>query len=175
MPKIVSSQNVCLQAYDNGLLARRKFPFTCGSSYKIREAYSRYKDDPQNLITIGRCKIIKGKDCDRVKHCLPFEMHTWVKRFPEMLCRTLAYDVIGAIPHLTKDGVSQGTIDRIHAVVEPRVGKFIDHAETARLSVKRDWTSTAHDLKDGTGPVFELAVQFIVIVDWIMAEAGINE
>jgi hypothetical protein len=87
----------------------------------------------------------------------------------------LAFNVVGAIPDLAKDGVHQWTINEILVRLKPVVETFVNDAEAARLSVKADWAGTALELKDEYGPVYELAVEFLIIIRWVMKEAGINE
>ena len=76
----MSSSNACRQAYQNGLAERVEHPFARGSGYKINEIYSRYKDEPANLVAIGKYKNGSDKGFSHINHCMPFEMHSWVIR-----------------------------------------------------------------------------------------------
>lgn len=167
----INSQNKCRKAYNDGAASRLESPFHCDSSYKIREAWNYLKNDPENLVRMGERWVTKNEWIP-INHCMPYEMHMWVRKFPELLCKTLARDVIGAIHGIDMDEVERSSME---IALMPRVKKFVRDAEETRLEVKSNWAYTAKNLKDARGSVYELTVEFLDIVSWVMREGGIGE
>ena len=167
----MKSSNKCLEAYNDGAASRLESLFHCDSSYKIRQTWRNIKDDPDDLVRMGKRKTTKNRNI-YIRRCMPYEMHLWVRQFPEFLCKTLARDVIGAIHGIDMDEVERSSME---IALMPRVKKFVRDAEETRLEVKSNWANTAEDLKDARGSVYELTVEFLDIVSWVMREGGIDE
>jgi len=166
--------NRCLKAYRDGLEEQQSYGW-CDSFYEIRDVAHYLKNEDENLIRIGKCRVKKGRYCSGLRHCMPDDSYIWVRRLPEVMCRYLGKKIVGAIDDLDKIGVPQSTINYIHMFLNQRVEGFIEQAEEARLTIKGNWKRTARELSEGCGPVYELAVDFLYIVSFVMAEAGIDE
>ncbi|MDO8861084.1 hypothetical protein Q6D67_05150 [Haliea sp. E1-2-M8] len=171
----MKTSNKCHQSYNHGLAERGKYAFYDGSGYKIKEAYCFAQDLPRNLKAIGINRASKGRIQTDIQHCLPYEAHTWVKKLPESLCRELAFNVVGAIEALSRDGVSPSKIKIIRGMLSSWTPHFITRADAARLHAKSSWKTTVLDLRAGVGPVHELIEDFLIMMEWLMEEAGIDD
>jgi hypothetical protein len=91
-----------------------------------------------------------------------------------VLSHSLAFKVVGALPDLVKDEVPAQKIHIIQQQIENRANKFIENAEMARETVKSDWPGEARLMRGRGGSIYELAMEYLVLVVWVMEEAGID-
>ena len=160
----------CHEAYKKGLTDRKKYPFVASSLYKIREFHGRLESLPDNLINIGKCSVGNKNACNSLKHCDSYDKAVYAKKMPHDIAYDLAFKLVSALPSLKYEGLAQHDLDRITAHVNSEVKSLIDLAEQASSELKGNWKQTARHLGFGEGGVYELSLEVLALLDWVMAE-----
>ena len=160
----------CHEAYKKGLTDRKKYPFVASSHYKIREFHGRLESLPDNLINIGKCSVGNKNACNSLKHCDSYDKAVYAKKMLRDITRNLAFKLVSALPALKYEGLAQHDLDRITAHVNSEVESLIDLAELTSSELKTNWKQTARLLGFGKGGVYELSLEVLVLLDWVMTE-----
>jgi len=160
----------CHKAYQKGLTDRQKHPFVSSSLYKIREFQRRSRRLPDNLINIGNCSVGNKNACNSLRGCDSYDIAIYAKRMPRNITYDLAFKLVSALPSLKHEGLAQNDIDGITAYVNSQIKRLIDLAEQASRELKSNWKQTARDLRFGEGGVYELSLEVLALLDWVMTE-----
>lgn len=160
----------CHEAYKKGLTDRKKYPFVASSLYKIREFHGRLESLPDNLINIGKCSVGNKNACNSLKRCDSYNIAIYAKRMPRNITYDLAFKLVSALPSLEHEGLAQNDIDGITAYVNSQIKRLIDLAEQASRELKSNWKQTARHLGFGEGSVYELSLEVLALLDWVMTE-----
>ena len=160
----------CHDAYKKGLTDRKKYPFVASSLYKIREFHGRLESLPDNLINIGKCSVGNKNACNSLIECDSYDKAVYAKTIPRNITRNLAFRLVSALPSLKHEGLAQHDLDRITAHVNSEVKSLVDLAEQASSELKGNWEQTARHLGFGEGGVYELSLEVLVLLDWVMTE-----
>jgi len=160
----------CHDAYKKGLTDRKKYPFAASSLYKIREFHGRLEPLPDNLINIGKCSVGNKNACNSLRGCVSYDKAFYTKRMPRIITYDLAFKLVSALPALKYEGLAQHDLDRITAHVTSEVESLIDLAEQASSELKTNWKQAARHLGFGEGGVYELSLEVLALLDWVMTE-----
>jgi len=160
----------CHEAYSKGIKDRQKYPFVASSLYKIREFHGRLEPLPDNLINIGKCSVGNKNACNSLRGCDSYDKAIYAKRMPRNITYDLAFKLVSALPSLKYEGLAQHDLDRITAHVNSEVKSLVDLAEQASSELKGNWEQTARHLGFGEGGVYELSLEVLVLLDWVMTE-----
>jgi len=160
----------CHEAYQKGLADRQKHPFVSSSLYKIREFQRRSRRLPDNLINIGNCSVGNKKACNNLRGCTSYDKAAYTKKQTCEIAYDLAFKLVSALPSLKHEGLAQNDIDGITAYVNSQIKRLIDLAEQASRELKSNWKQTARDLRFGEGGVYELSLEVLALLDWVMTE-----
>jgi hypothetical protein len=160
----------CHEAYMKGLTDRKKYPFVASSLYKIREFHGRLESLPDNLINIGKCSVGNKNACNSLIECDSYDKAVYAKTIPRNITRNLAFKVVSALPALKYEDLTQHDIDGITKNVNARVVELLDIAEQASQALKSNWKQTARHLASGEGAIYDLSLEALALVRWIMAE-----
>ena len=160
----------CHEAYKEGLTDRKKYPFVASSLYKIREFHGRLESLPDNLINIGKCSVGNKNACNSLRGCDSYDKAFYAKKMPRDIAYDLAFKLVSALPSLKYEGLAQHDLDRITAHVNSEVKSLIDLAEQASSELKGNWKQTARHLGFGEGGVYELSLEVLALLDWVMTE-----
>ena len=160
----------CHEAYSKGIKDRQKYPFVASSLYKIREFHGRLESLPDNLINIGKCSVGNKNACNSLKRCDSYDKAFYAKKMPRDIAYDLAFKLVSALPSLKYEGLAQHDLDRITAHVNSEVKSLIDLAEQASSEIKGNWKQAARHLGFGEGGVYELSLEVLALLDWVMTE-----
>jgi len=160
----------CHEAYKKGLTDRKKYPFVASSLYKIREFHGRLESLPANLINIGKCSVGNKDACNSLRGCDSYDKAFYAKKMPRDIAYDLAFKLVSALPSLKYEGLAQHDLDRITAHVNSEVKSLIDLGEQASSELKTNWKQTARLLGFGKGGVYELPLEVLALLDWVMTE-----
>ena len=89
---------------------------------------------------------------------------------PRNIAYDLAFKLVSALPSLKHEGLAQHDLDGITAYVNSQIKRLIDLAEQASRELKSNWKQTARDLRSGEGGVYELSLEVLALLDWVMTE-----
>jgi hypothetical protein len=160
----------CHEAYKKGITDRKKYPFVWSSLYKIREFHYRLERLPDNLINIGKCSIGNKMACHSLKGCVSNDKAFYTKKMPRNIAYDLGFKVVSALSALKHEGLTQQDVDRITAHVNVRIQAVLNTAELALQKLKRNWKQEARYLASGEGDMYQLSLEALALVDWVMAE-----
>ena len=160
----------CHEAYMKGLTDQKKYPFAASSLYKIREFHGRLEPLPDNLINIGKCSIGNKNACHSLRGCISYDKAFYAKRMPRIIAYDLGFKVVSALPSLKYEDLTQHDIDEITKNVNARVVELLDIAEQASQALKSNWKQTARHLATGEGAIYDLSLEVLALLDWVMAE-----
>ena len=160
----------CHDAYKKGLTDRKKYPFVASSLYKIREFHGRLEPLPDNLINIGKCSVGNKNACNSLRGCDSYDKAFYAKKMPRNIAYNMGFKVVSALPALKYEDLTQQDIDEITKNVNARVVELLDIAEQASQALKSNWKQTARHLASGEGAIYDLSLEVLALLDWVMTE-----
>ena len=89
---------------------------------------------------------------------------------PRNIAYDLGFKVVSALSALKHEGLTQQDVDRITAHVNVRIQAVLNTAELALQKLKRNWKQEARYLASGEGDMYQLSLEALALVDWVMAE-----